>query len=422
MSRPIDICLRITPGMNTREAASTNTTPPTIDATGRIASIDIFRGLTVLVMVIVDNLDFVKELPWWTYHMPRQANGLTYVDMVFPAFLFVMGMSIPLAVERRIALGGSERQIWLHIVVRSLSLVALGLFIANGPQVDPQQTGISAVLWDLLGFVGIALFWGVPSTWLWDKRLSRILKYSGLLLLTVLAVMFRRTTAEGHVVWLDFSDWEILGLLGWAYLLAGSLYLLFNKKLLALAMFLVALSALSIVSTIGGLNWTHRFPPYLQPFEAGLSSITMAGLLAYFMIVDGTLTRSFRAKALLTVGYAAILAGVAWLCTPLGISKLRDTPAWCLYCSAANTLLLLFLYWIVDVKHWTKWAGFLKVVGANALLAYMLAYVAYFIPTLFRLTADGTVGWYGVLRALLFAALVLVVTIVLTRLKFRLQV
>jgi predicted acyltransferase len=54
--------------------------------TARIASIDIFRGLTVLVMVFVDNLDFVKGLPWWTYHMPLQSNGLTNVDMVFPAF------------------------------------------------------------------------------------------------------------------------------------------------------------------------------------------------------------------------------------------------------------------------------------------------------------------------------------------------
>ena len=149
--------------MNSRDAASANAGHATVNIPGRIASIDIFRGLTVLVMVFVDNLDFVKGLPWWTYHMPRQANDLTYVDMVFPAFLFVMGMSIPLAVERRIAVGDSDSQIWLHIVARSLSLVALGLFIANGPQVDPQRTGVSAVSWDLLGFAGIALFWAVPS-------------------------------------------------------------------------------------------------------------------------------------------------------------------------------------------------------------------------------------------------------------------
>jgi heparan-alpha-glucosaminide N-acetyltransferase len=408
--------------MNGRDAASANAGHPTVNIPGRIASIDIFRGLTVLVMVFVDNLDFVKGLPWWTYHMPRQANGLTYVDMVFPAFLFVMGMSIPLAVERRIAVGDSDRQIWLHIVARSLSLVALGLFIANGPQVDPQRTGVSAVSWDLLGFAGIALFWGVPSISPPDKPLLRILKYSGLLLLTVLAVTFRRTTAEGHAAWLDFSDWEILGLLGWAYLLAGSLYLVFRKKVLIPAVSLVALVALNVVSTMGGLKEIQRLPPFLQPFEAGLSSITVAGLLTSLIFLEGTLARTFRTKVLWALSYAAVLAAAGWMLTPLGISKLRDTPSWCMYCSAANILLFLFLYWMADVRQWTRGVAFIEPVGSNALLAYLLAYVAYFVPTLFRLTADGTAGWYGAMRSLLFAALILAVVSILTRLQFRLRV
>src|SRR5208282_6206002 len=133
------------PGMNTGETASAQSRVHSPEFTSRIASIDIFRGLTVLVMVFVDNLDFVKGLPWWTYHMPREANGMTYVDMVFPAFLFVMGMSIPLAIARRVAEGDSPGKIWKYILGRSLSLVALGLFIANGPQVDQQHAGISAV-------------------------------------------------------------------------------------------------------------------------------------------------------------------------------------------------------------------------------------------------------------------------------------
>ncbi len=418
------------PGMNTREAASAEIPQSTSEAAGRIASIDIFRGLTVLVMVFVDNLDFVKGLPWWTYHLPRQANGITYVDMVFPAFLFVMGMSIPLAVQHRIAAGDSAGKIWWHIVARSLSLVALGLFVANGPQVDPQQAGISAVSWDLLGFAGIALFWGVPSNAPADRKLYRILRYSGLVLLIVLAVIFRRKTAEGNVAWLDFSDWEILGLLGWAYLLVGSLYLFFKrhfkklstKEALPLAASLVLLIALNAMSTAGWFHWLNRFPPYAQPFEAGLSSITMAGLLASLIFLDGTRANSFCAKILYALSYAATLAAAAWLLAPLGISKLRDTPAWCLYCAAANILLFLFLYWIADIKGWTKWAAFIKPAGANALLTYFLAYVAYFNPTLFRLTADGTEGWYGVLRSILFAALVLTVATVLARCKFRLHI
>jgi heparan-alpha-glucosaminide N-acetyltransferase len=304
--------------------------------TGRIVSIDIFRGLTVLVMVFVDNLAFVKGLPWWTHHMPAGNNGMTYVDMVFPAFLFVMGMSIPLAVDRRVAAGGSRGRIWLHHMRRSLSLVVLGLFIANAPQVDLQHTGIGAVWWAALGFIGIALFWGVQHSPSANSRLHRVTKYAGLMILAGLFITFRRITPGGQLAWLDFSDWEILGLLGWAYLLVSSLYLLLKKNLVALTASLVLLSALNALSTAGWLGWLRRLPPYAQPFEAGLSSITMAGLIACLIIVEGKIPRNFRAKILWASVYALVLAGAACLLTPLGISKLRDTPAWCLYCGSKH--------------------------------------------------------------------------------------
>lgn len=410
------------PAMSIAET-STAQTPANhaVAVTGRLASVDTFRGLTVLVMVFVDNLDFVKGLPSWTYHMPLGIDGMTYVDMVFPAFLFVMGVSIPLAVERRVAAGDSDGRIWLHNVGRSLSLVVLGLFIANAPKVDLQHSGISAVWWAILGFVGIALFWGVHHSPSPNKWPPRVMKCAGLLILAGLFIAFRRITPDGQVAWLDFSDWEILGLLGWAYLLVSSLYLLLKKNLVALIASLVLLSALNALSIVGWLGWLRRLPPYARPFEAGLGSITMAGLIACLIIIQGKMTRNFRAKILWALGYAVILAGAAYLLSPLGISKLRDTPAWCLYCAAANTIVLLFLYWISDIGFAAPMTRSVQATGANALLAYMLAYVAYFNPTLFRLTADGTEGWYGVTRAFLFAGLVFATTILLTRFKFRLQ-
>src|ERR1035438_3590252 len=74
----------------------------------RVASIDIFRGLTMLVMIFVNQLGEMKGLPWWTLHMPANINGMTYVDMVFPFFLFIVGMSLPLAVQHRLNKGDSE--------------------------------------------------------------------------------------------------------------------------------------------------------------------------------------------------------------------------------------------------------------------------------------------------------------------------
>src|SRR5271154_1551042 len=74
----------------TTATASTTTAPPAaaISAPSRIASIDIFRGLTMLVMIFVNDLGEVRGLPWWTYHAHAQQDLMTYVDMVFPFFLF----------------------------------------------------------------------------------------------------------------------------------------------------------------------------------------------------------------------------------------------------------------------------------------------------------------------------------------------
>ena len=83
-------------------------------AAGRVLSLDIFRGLTMLVMIFVNDLSGVRGLPWWTYHMPSGVNGMTYVDVVFPAFLFILGMAIPLAVRKRLAMGDSMPRLGPH--------------------------------------------------------------------------------------------------------------------------------------------------------------------------------------------------------------------------------------------------------------------------------------------------------------------
>ena len=107
----------------------------------RIQSVDIFRGLTILVMIFVNDLAGVNGLPWWTYHMPRGVDGMTYVDAVFPAFLFIVGVSIPLAVAARLGKGDSVLRLGGHIVTRSIALIILGIFLANSGKVDAALTG-----------------------------------------------------------------------------------------------------------------------------------------------------------------------------------------------------------------------------------------------------------------------------------------
>ena len=204
-------------------------TEPKTQGIARIASIDIFRGLVILVMIFVNDVSGVRGLPWWTYHMREGVNGMTYVDMVFPFFLFILGMAIPLATERRLEKGDTPSKLSLHIVLRSLGLVVLGITLANAGSVSAELTGIPEDAWALLALAGVFLGWNVyPRTG--RTILYRIMKYAGFALLATMLLLFRRRTEQGGAAWLDFGYWEILGLLGCTYFAVAFLYLAFRSK------------------------------------------------------------------------------------------------------------------------------------------------------------------------------------------------
>ena len=387
----------------------------------RVISIDIFRGLNILLMIFVNNVAEVKGLPWWTYHR-GDVNGMTYVDMVFPGFLFLMGMAIPLAVDSRLAQGQSAVKVWGHVVWRTASLLCLGLFIANATHVDAQHTSIGQVWWTLLGLVAIILAWVRFPEEKRRKVLYRTLRCVGLASLAILFVMFRKVTRQGEIGRLDFSYVEILGLLGWTYLLVSGLYLLLAKRRGILLAAFTVLIALNTMSMLDWLSWSDTGPLQWNPFAAGLSSMTLAGVLATFVIVGDDIAAGFREKAKWIVVAASALFATGFALQPLGISKNRDTPTWCLYCTGANLLIALLLYWLADVKGWSAWANFAKPAGANPLLPYMLAYVPFLLPPLYRLSTAGTFGAWGVIKSALLTILVLLITRVLLHFGVTLRV
>src|SRR5580704_17276305 len=124
----------------------------------RLASIDIFRGLTMVVMIFVNDLASVHGLPWWTYHMAASVDAMTYVDMVFPFFLFIVGLSIPLAIGQRLKKNPSPHALLLHVLIRAASLIVLGLILANADKGDAARMGINPYAWAILALGGASLF------------------------------------------------------------------------------------------------------------------------------------------------------------------------------------------------------------------------------------------------------------------------
>ena len=86
----------------------------------RIQSLDVYRGLTMVGMILVDNMGPVRHPPWFLDH--ADWDGLTPADLIFPAFLFIMGMAIPLAVSEK-------RPVRIRNLIRIAALFLIGFFL-----------------------------------------------------------------------------------------------------------------------------------------------------------------------------------------------------------------------------------------------------------------------------------------------------
>ena len=391
----------------------------------RIVSIDIFRGLTMAVMIFVNELAGVHGLPRWTYHMPAKVDAMTYVDMVYPFFLFIVGLSLPLAVRHRLKQNSSTPALWMHVIVRSFSLVILGLILANAEKVNPALTHIRGNLWAVLALIGGVLLWNVyPGL---DRRsaLVRALRVTGLVLLVAMYAIFRRTAHDGHVAWIDFGYPEILGLIGITYFAVSLLYIPTRKWLWAPLAWFVALVVFNCASVGRWISFPNHLPMYVWPFDNGaMASLVMGGIVVSAIFLGAHRWQAHREKTILAIvfGVACLIAG--WFLTPLGISKIRATPTWALYCVGAATLAFALLHWICDVKKRSGWAFFVRSAGSNTLTTYLLPdFYDFLLPLIGLLYFEEhfNFGWPGVVKSVIFTAFILAVSAVLTRLKVRMQ-
>ena len=109
----------------------------------RVASIDILRALTMILMIFVNDLWSLKAIPEWLGHVASGVDGIGLADVVFPAFLFIVGLSLPFAIDNRISKGDSDWQLVKHVLVRSIALLVMGVFLVNGETFNADATGMA---------------------------------------------------------------------------------------------------------------------------------------------------------------------------------------------------------------------------------------------------------------------------------------
>jgi heparan-alpha-glucosaminide N-acetyltransferase len=396
-----------------------------VGAEPRVASIDVFRGLTMAAMIFVNQLSSVPALPWWTYHAHADEDVMTYVDMVFPFFLFIVGMSMPISIAQRLKRDPSLPGLWLHVLHRAAALVILGLILANAEKADPARMPIGGNLWALLGLLSAALYLNVYPASKRFPAYARVLRGIGLAGLAVLFAIFRRSTHAGHAAWIDPSYTEILGLIGFSYLAVAVLYIPTRRWKCAPVLWFAALLALCILSTATLIPIPDGMPIYLWPFDNGaMSSIVMAGVVASQLFLGVDRRPNPRTAIFQAVGLAGLMLIAGWICIPLGISKIRATPTWSLWCIGVAMLVFTLLYWICDLKGQTKWSFFVKAAGSNTLLTYLLPDLWYFFfaaMSISYLDTHLSAGWPAVVKTAAFTILMLSLAALLTRARVRLQ-
>lgn len=385
--------------------------------TQRNTTIDIMRAFTMLLMIFVNDLWTVKGVPHWMNHAAIHEDFLGLSDVVFPLFLFVVGMSVPYAIERRLKNGYGELSTIMHILSRTLALLIMGVFIVNTEQGLSNDVGVSMPLFQILMVTAFFMIWNrYPKSDGLIRYLHLALQLLGLLILLYLLFIFRDARGGG----MQAHWWGILGLIGWTYLVCSIIYLFVRNRITHIFLFWLGFILLCMVQSSNLIPRESFVNTLLQTFNIGTGAnvaFTMGGILFTLLIVRyaGMTPRRkvfFLLLTMLLLLIAATLSRNLWI-----ISKNLGTPSWVFY----STLIAIAVYglfnWAVT-RGKAAWFNIIKPAATATLTSYLIPYLLYslfygFLSLSFpdRMKEGGI----GLITSALFALLCVGVTALFSR-------
>lgn len=384
-----------------------------------------FRGLTMVLMVFVNDFWTVWNVPHFLEHFATWEDGMGLSDLLYPMFLFAVGMSIPYAIDRRFEKGLSVESTLGHIFSRTFALIVMGTFICN--QESREMAGCRW-LWILLFLAGFFLVWNQYKP---DFRPAKWLKGAGAVLLVVLAAAYR--TPDG--AYFEGLWWGILGQIGWAYMFCALAYLLCRNRQwpLALVWLLLCLVNLSVVPMRGGEsligdNFPADVAAALHLGDGHIGIMALGGMLLTLgerRLAKGLPSRDLSSASRAGIGFAAAavlaLLGLAahqgWI-----ISKNLGSLPWCLYVSSISVALYTLLR-LLERKGWTGWFKPLQPAGTATLTVYMVPYLFVAGWVLLQPSVPAWLcGWAGVAKCAVYTGVVLLIAWGLTKIGIKLKI
>lgn len=307
----------------------------------RLLSLDVVRGITIAFMIMVNNNGGPGS---WRFMNHATWNGLTPTDLVFPTFVFVVGVSVVFAVEARLARGASRAQLARHTVQRAIILLLLGIVVNSFPFFHLAHMRFYGVLQRIaICYLVVGLFY------LWDPRVW-----------TKVAALIAALVGYWILVrWVPIPGVGVPG-----------------RDVPFMDM------SRNLVSWLDRLLFPHHLYLYapdhnVRDPEGLLSDLPAIGT-ALIGILAGQWLRTGKsiaekARGLGLAAAASLALGYLWsLWFPL--NKNMWTSSYVLVAAGYSLLLLTLAYWVVEQKGWrTGWTWVWLVFGSNAIAAYMFS-------------------------------------------------
>ncbi len=292
----------------------------------RLISLDVFRGIIVALMILVNSPGNHTAYVWLEHSV---WNGFTLADLVFPSFIFIVGVSLAISLSKAQEKHLSFQQLFPKILIRTVVLFSVGLFLNAFPHhFDFGTLRVFGVL------QRIAICYFIAATLFLTTRIStQALIMLGLmigywLLMTRLSGVYDLSPKGNYAAFIDrhlFSSAHLYGKV-------------FDPEGL--------LSTLPAIST------------------ALLGNLTGAWL-------NSSHSQNKKVMHLTLAGFFAVVAGWLWgLWFP--INKALWTSSYVLFAGGFSVLILALCYWLIEVKSLKKWSRPFEIFGLNAMLAYVL--------------------------------------------------
>lgn len=311
-------------------------------ATTRLMSLDIFRGLCVAGMIVVDNPGNDTKAYWPIMH--AEWNGWTPADFIFPSFLFLVGISLVFSTASRLQRGQSRSQILVHALWRTLLLIAIGFLVNASPIV-----GFDVHTFRFEGVTQrIALcYLAAVALELWTGRRGQVIALAACIIGYWALMRFVPVPGSGvpgrDIPFMDPDR----NLAAWL-----------DRRLFMGHLYNVTRDPEGILHTIPAIG------------------TTLSGVLAGHWL-RSTKSQAAKAWGMFLVGIVGLCAGMLWN-RSFPINKNLWTSSFVLFTTGFALVFLALLYWILEIRQWRgTWTMPILVLGMNAIAAFVADAVVY---------------------------------------------